>query len=96
MTPERLKEIAEQLKAIAEELDEPTLTEKKKYCHGCYNSCYNGELADQCWSLDGAKIVQRKFIGLDDRPPWTTQKPETTLSCHHRQRFVAVEPERTR
>jgi hypothetical protein len=97
MTPERLKEIAAQLLSIAEELDshEPTISEKKKYCAGCYNNCYNGELAERCWNLKEAKIVQRKFVHIDDVPPWTTQTAETTLSCHHRQKYISVRPEQT-
>jgi hypothetical protein len=97
MTPERLKEIAAQLLSIAEELDPhiPTTAEKFLFCAGCYGDVYNGKLAKECWNLTTAKIVQRKFVHIDDVPPWTTQKAVTTLSCHHRQKYISVKPEQT-
>ena len=71
---------------------------KQKYCPGCYCDYYNhGNNSDtgECWMLAGSRVVFKKFVHVDQRPPWN-QKAEKTLSCHRRQRYVAVDPEVTR
>ncbi len=73
-------------------------TGKGKYCSGCDNDFYNGHNPygiQECWSLEEAEIVKRKFVHVDMRPPWDN-KSETTLSCHRRKRYVAVDPSRIR
>jgi hypothetical protein len=67
---------------------------KQKYCSGCRNNFYNGNNdlgVSKCWSLANAKVVWRKFVHVDQVPPWNN-KPERTLSCHSRPRFVSVDP----
>jgi hypothetical protein len=61
----------------------------KELCSGCYDDFYNQR--GGCWSYDGAKVCLKKFVHIDQRPPWKNA-PEWTLSCHRRQRFVAVGP----
>jgi hypothetical protein len=68
---------------------------QKLFCGGCRENFYNGNNPagiQDCWCLKSAKIVQRKFVPLDMRPPWE-MAPETTFSCHRRIGFVAVRPE---
>lgn len=74
------------------------MSDKQRYCRGCIDDFYNGnnELGvAKCWSLKTATVVKMKFVHIDQCPPWN-QKAETTLSCHRRQRYVAVKPEQTR
>lgn len=68
--------------------------ERKKHCAGCYCNYYNGTGANECWSLDTAKLVMKKEVHVDQRPPWD-QKPIKVLSCYHRQRYVYVDPQKT-
>lgn len=70
--------------------------DKKKYCSGCYCSCYNFGTggAKECWSLDSAELVMKKEVHVDQRPPWN-QKPIKVLSCYHKQRYVYVDPNKT-
>ena len=68
--------------------------EKLKHCIGCRNNFYNGNNnmeIKECWSLKSAKLVLKKEVGVDQRPPWK-QKPRRVLSCYHKQKYVYVEP----
>lgn len=75
----------------------------KSLCRGCRDDFYNHtpmglNMIDgkpQCWSWETATIVRKKFVHVDQRPPWN-QEAETTLSCHRRWRYVAVRPDVTR
>lgn len=74
-----------------------TKTEKLKRCAGCYNDFYNGRNdlgVKECWSLESAKMVWKKEVHIDQRPPWT-QKAQRFLSCYRKQRHVYVEKNRT-
>lgn len=71
---------------------------KLHYCSGCTNNLYNGNNPygiERCWALDSAEVVQRKFIHLNDVPPWDRQPVETTYSCHVRRGYVKVREEVT-
>jgi len=71
-----------------------TKDEKKKdLCPGCYCNDYNYGLggAEECFSLKTAKVVKRKFVHVDQKPPWN-QPAEKTLSCHQKQRYISVRP----
>lgn len=73
-----------------------TEPEKLKMCTGCRNNFYNGNNdmgVEKCWSLSTAKLVLRKEVPIDQRPPWT-QKAKTLLSCYHAAGCVYVEPNR--
>lgn len=74
-----------------------TKHEKKQMCVGCRNNFYNGNNnlgVTECWNFPTAKIVSRKKVGLWDTPPWEHQPVVKTLSCHHEQGYVFVEPHR--
>ena len=72
-------------------MTDPTLKpdKSKALCSGCYDDFYNQARVDGCWSYEGATVCQKKFVHVDQRPPWTNY-PEWTLSCHTKQRFVSV------
>lgn len=75
-----------------------TRTEKLRHCVGCRDDFYNGknELGvKECWSLEKAKVIWKKEVRIDQRPPWT-QKAKRLLSCFHRPRHVYVKPEQIR
>lgn len=74
-----------------------TDTEKLKHCAGCRNNFYNGNNpmgVQRCWSLGTAKLILRKEIDINQRPPWT-QKAQRFLSCYHRSGSVFVGPDQT-
>ena len=68
----------------------------KLKCAGCYNNVYNEGCggAKQCWQLEDAKLIKRKEVHIDQRPPWN-QKAELFPSCYRKQRYVYVEPNAT-
>jgi len=71
-----------------------TKNEKLKYCAGCRDDFYNGNNdmeIKECWNLQSAKLVLRKEVHIDQRPPWK-QKPIKVLSCYRKPRYVYVEP----
>ena len=70
--------------------------EKLLYCKGCHNDDYNNGLggAKECWSLDSAKLVKMKFVHMNHVPPWE-HAAEETLSCHYKDGFIKVDPDRT-
>lgn len=68
---------------------------RRKYCSGCHNNFYNGnnEMGiTECWFLEKSEVVRKKFVHIDQRPPWN-QKAEWTLNCHRRDRYISVRPE---
>jgi len=70
----------------------------KKHCAGCHNDFYNGNNplgVSECWSLKTAKLIKRKAVHIDQRPPWN-QKAETYPSCYILDRHVFVKPEQVR
>ena len=71
------------------------LTSKKlKYCSGCREDFYNGNNdmgIKECWHLKSAKLVLKKEVHIDQRPPWK-QKPRRFLSCYKRPRHIYVGP----
>ena len=77
----------------AEQLLNPMLLEdKKKLCKGCRDDFYNGNNplgVAECWCFKGAKVVMRKRVPNDLRPPWT-MTPGRTLHCKHEDGYVYV------
>ena len=75
----------------------------RKHCLGCYNDFYNHNNMGmnmatgkpECWMLKDAKIIWRKEVHIDQRPPWT-QKAERFPDCYHCQSFIYVSPNRVR
>ncbi len=66
-----------------------TPCKSKDLCRGCYDDFYNQTDAEECWSYADSRVALKKFVHIDQVPPWKN-KTEWTLSCHHRQRFVSV------
>lgn len=67
----------------------------KKYCEGCEEDFYNNHNPygiEECWHLRAAKIIWRKRVHIDERPPWKA-KAERMLDCYRQKRFVFVRPE---
>jgi hypothetical protein len=62
-------------------------------CSGCYCDDYNHGLggAKGCWHRKDGKMIMRKEVHIDQRPPWK-QKAIKLPSCYHRQRYVYVGP----
>jgi hypothetical protein len=73
---------------------QPHQQDKRKYCQGCYNDCYNTSEVNGCWSLDGAKLGLKKEVPIDQVPPWN-QEPIRVLSCFKKKGYVYVGPEQT-
>jgi hypothetical protein len=68
---------------------------RKKYCSGCRDDFYNhsgNSNTGECWCLADAEVEMKKFVHIDQRPPWN-QKAVKTLSCHRRPRHVGVGPD---
>jgi hypothetical protein len=69
----------------------------KSNCHGCHDDFYNqkGNATNgECWSFKSAKLIMRKEVHVDQRPPWD-QKARLLPDCYHAQRYVYVEPDVT-
>lgn len=69
----------------------------KDRCRGCYFDDYNHGLggATECWHFKDAKVILRKRVHVDERPPWKA-KPELLPHCYTQRRFVFVKSEVTR
>lgn len=69
-----------------------------KACAGCRDDFYNDHNplgVKRCWLVDGAKIVLRRRVGMDERPPWK-REPEPLPNCYNQSGFIFVEPTRER
>ncbi len=64
---------------------------RRRYCPGCFNDFYNGEGAEECWSLARAKVVWRKEVHVDQKPPFK-QKAKRVLNCYRRPNFFYLDP----
>lgn len=63
----------------------------RKWCSLCHDDYYNssqtsGSSTGICWCRDDAKVVWRKEVSIDQRPPYT-QKARRFPSCYHRPRY---------
>ncbi len=66
---------------------------KKEHCNCCEDNFYNGNNpygVKECWNFKGAKLVFRKQVHIDQRPPWK-QKPIKVPSCYRVKRYVFVD-----
>jgi hypothetical protein len=73
-----------------------TKEEKRKHCIGCIEDFYNGKNPygiKECWNLEKAKLVLRKKIPFNQRPPWK-QKPIKVLSCYRQRYYVFWAPDK--
>ena len=68
-----------------------------KNCLGCNNNFYNGNNSlgvEKCWSLSSAKLIKRKRVPIDQRPPWN-QNSEKLPDCYSEKGYIFTKPERT-
>ena len=73
------------------------MAEKKKRCLGCRNNFYNGNNQygiQECWSLQEAKLVLKRRVGMSERPPWTS-RPVKVFDCRHEDGAIFVRPDQT-
>jgi len=68
---------------------------KLQYCQGCHDNIYNqGHLGvKECWHFKGAKVVWKKEVHVDQRPPWK-QGAIRVLECYKRPRYVYINADR--
>jgi len=66
------------------------MIKKQKYCEGCYNDIYN--TGGECWYLKEAKVVDKKKIHINDRPPWDSQEIVRVNDCYRKPKFGFVNP----
>lgn len=70
---------------------------REKYCSSCRDNFYNGNNdigVKECWCLENSKVVFRKLVHRDARPPWN-QKAVRVLDCYHRENYITLKPEIT-
>jgi len=66
----------------------------KKHCLGCNEDFYNDKNPygiKVCWNLRDAKLIMRKRVGINERPPWKS-KPEKLPGCYRQKGFIFVNP----
>ena len=64
----------------------------KKHCLGCEEDFYNDKNplgSKVCWSLQDAKLIMRKRVGINERPPWK-RKPEKLPDCYRQKGYVFI------
>lgn len=72
-------------------------TEKRKHCIGCEQNFYNGNNhygVKECWNIEDSKMVSKKKVYMDQRPPWT-QPPMQVLSCYRQNGYIFIDEKRT-
>jgi len=68
----------------------------KRNCSGCEQNFYNGNNpygVRECWSFKNAKIVFKKKIHIDQRPPWK-QKAIRVPNCYQQKGYVFCDANR--
>jgi hypothetical protein len=66
----------------------------KKHCAGCYNNYYNYDNRSdtgECWLLRNARLVMRKKVPSNQRPPWN-QPVQSFPHCYRAPGYAFVEP----
>lgn len=94
--PELWREAARKGKEALREIKKGCLMDRK-HCSGCRDDFYNGHNnlgVKECWSLKTARLIWRKEVHIDQRPPWN-QKARRLPSCYHADRYVYVDPKAT-
>jgi len=64
----------------------------KSLCVGCHNDYYNhngNSHTGECWMFENAKLVKRKCVHIDQRPPWN-QNPIWVFDCYSERGYVYV------
>ena len=74
-----------------------TKSQKLMHCVGCRDDFYNhpGQHGSTgCWMLEGMKLVWRKAVPVDQRPPWM-MPARRVPSCYRRKGYVFLPADRT-
>ena len=69
----------------------------KQYCEGCDDNFYNSNgpcSIKECWSFNNAKLVNKKRVSINQRPPWK-QESIRVPNCYRESGYVFVDPRRT-
>ncbi len=64
------------------------------HCNSCRDDFYNGKNPHGikvCWMLKSAKLIRRKRVHINERPPWS-RNPEMLPSCYREMNYVFVAP----
>jgi len=67
---------------------------KLKYCAGCSENFYNGNNnlgIKECCYLKDAKVVWKKPVGVNERPPWKN-KARRVLDCYRQKGVYWTDP----
>jgi hypothetical protein len=67
-----------------------------KFCSGCEQNFYNGNNTlgvKECWHREKARVILRKKVSINQRPPWK-QKAEEYPNCYQQRGYVFVKPNR--
>ena len=70
------------------------MKKSKAMCSGCTENFYNGNNdlgVSECWSFKAARVVKKKFVHMNNVPPWD-HAAVTTLSCYRKRGHVSVGP----
>lgn len=66
----------------------------RNYCTGCNDDFYNGNNQygiKECWHKKSAKVVWRKEVPIDLRPPYNHIHKRRFYSCYRRRGFAYLE-----
>ena len=66
----------------------------KKHCSGCNDNFYNGNNPHgikECWMLKSAKVIWRKKVPMNQRPPWS-QAAIQVPKCYKQSGYIFVPP----
>ena len=70
----------------------------KRYCTGCKDNFYNAKgnsPTGECRLLSGAKLIARRRVAIDERPPWRRES-EILPECYRQHGYIFVDPEQER
>lgn len=65
---------------------------KLKNCYGCEQDFYNGKNSfgvEECWHLADMKIIWRKKVSVEQRPPFP-QPYKRYPQCYQQKRYVFI------
>jgi len=68
---------------------------RTKYCVGCYNEYYNQHEPNHCWHLPKARIIYRKEVHINDRPPWN-HTPKKLPDCYRKSKHIYAAADQVR
>ena len=63
----------------------------KQDCNGCNDDFYNGNNPygiKECWCFKDAKMVMKKKIGINERPPYDHIHSELYPDCYKKKGYV--------